>query len=195
MSITALQEHKRWWPRRTKTATACPTELQERYGDLIYAYAALRLGWGTEAEDITVEVFGAVYSRLHACPLPAAPGSAEDPARAYLLGIARRKVINVLRARSRRREVALPETLDFHQDGPESEFLQVEASLQLQRILATLRPDYQDALLLKYVEGLSLQEIGLILGKSAPQVGSLLQQAREAARRAGRGYFEDNNND
>lgn len=191
MSITATQEQRRWWERRTRAKALTPTELQERYGDAVYAYAALRLGAGPEAEDITLEVFGAVYARLHACPPPAPPDSPDDPARAYLIGIARRKVIDALRARTRRREVALPEGFEVAQPGPERGLLNEEASVHLKSVLAALRPDYQEALLLKYVEELTLHEIGLVLGKSATQVGSLLQQAREAARRVGRDYFED----
>jgi RNA polymerase sigma-70 factor, ECF subfamily len=177
-----------WWRRKDSAIAWTPTELQERYTDAVYGYVALRLGGGAEAEDATAETFVAVFTRLHACPSREAITESDDPMRAYLIGIARRKVADVLRLRERRRETPLCETLWV---APEQErgVLANEASARLTEILAQLRPDYREALLLKYTENLSLTEIGRVLGKSAAQVGSLLQQAREAARREGKDYF------
>jgi RNA polymerase sigma-70 factor, ECF subfamily len=177
-----------WWRRREPAAPWTPTELQERYTSAVYGYIALRLGAGVEAEDATAETFLAAFARLHACPSRATATDDNDPTRAYLIGIARRKIADTLRLRERRQESSLCETLAI---APEQErgVLEAEASERLQAILANLRPDYREALLLKYIEGRSLVEIGLVLGKSPAQVGSLLQQAREAARREGKDYF------
>ena len=177
-----------WWRRSAKAAPWTPTELQERYADAVYGYVALRLGAGVEAEDATAETFMAAFTRVHVCPNREGITQDNDPARAYLIGIARRKVADTLRLRERRQETVLCETL-FTEAEQERGLLAAEASGQLQKILAALRPDYREALLLKYVEGRSLAEIGLVLGRSSAQVGSLLQQAREAARREGRDYF------
>jgi RNA polymerase sigma-70 factor, ECF subfamily len=60
---------------------------------------------------------------------------------------------------------------------------------KLWEVLASLRPEQREVLQLKYMEELSLKEIGQVLGKSEAAVSSLLQRARAAALRAGRDYF------
>jgi RNA polymerase sigma-70 factor (ECF subfamily) len=177
-----------WWRRKASAVAWTLTELQERYTDAVYGYVALRLGVGAEAEDATAETFVAAFTRLHACPTREKITENDDPMRAYLIGIARRKVADILRLHERRQETPLSETLTSDATQ-EHGVLAAEASARLTEILAALRPDYREVLLLKYVEGHSLAEIGHVLKRSPTQVGSLLQQAREAARREGNDYF------
>lgn len=176
------------WPWQRASASEQPraesvdiAALQEAYTDLVYGYAFVRLRSHSEAEDVTVEVFTALHQ---------SPRKAAGMPRAYLLGIARRKVADQLRQRTRRKETVLDEmhpVPDASADG----LLAQEQSARLREVIDSLRPEYREALLLKYVEGLSLTEIGGVLGKSPAQVGSILQQAREAARKRGRTYFEE----
>jgi RNA polymerase sigma-70 factor, ECF subfamily len=169
------------WPWRRAEAVDIAA-LQAEFTDLVYGYAFVRLRSHAEAEDVTVEVFAAVLTGKR--------GASELP-RAYLLGIARRKVADRLRLRERRKETPLEETHALP-DASAQGLLEREAAAKLREVIDGLRPDYREALLLKYVEGLSLTEIGRVLGKTPAQVGSVLQQAREAARRRGRDYFEEN---
>ena len=127
-----------WWRRKEAAAPWTPRELQERYTDAIYGYIALRLGVGAEAEDATAETFVAAFTRLHACPTREAITEGDDPTRAYLIGIARRKVADTLRLRERRGETELCETLAIDAK-PEQEVLAEEARAQLREILASLR--------------------------------------------------------
>ena len=59
----------------------------------------------------------------------------------------------------------------------------------LRQILDLLPPLQKEALLLKYVEQLSLTEISLALGKSETAISQLLYRARQSARAHGRPYF------
>jgi RNA polymerase sigma-70 factor, ECF subfamily len=152
-----------------KRATPDPTTLREKHLAALLAYAQRRLGNRDDAEDVAAEVFGAVYATLHRCPAP-------DWERAWLFGIARHKVADALKKRRRRAEVPL-ETIT-EQAAP------LEKDTEMLAFLEALHPEWREALLLKYVEGLSLAEVGRVLGKSEKAVSSLLQRARAAAQQA-----------
>ena len=176
------------WSRPT-VQRLTPEALSARYLTGVLRYVAARVGAGPEAEDIAAEVFVAAYAGWKKCPAPAPEGSEHDPIRAWLFGIARRKVADVLRRRQRRPESPLSESTLA---APfEHGVLEEEATQQLHALLATLPDDQREALRLKYVEELSLVEIGLILKRSPAAVGTLLHRARTAARERGRTYFEE----
>ncbi|MGC4043133.1 MAG: sigma-70 family RNA polymerase sigma factor [Armatimonas sp.] len=127
------------WPWQRTIAATRPVDLaalQEAYTDLVYGYAFLRLRSHAEAEDITVEVFTALHQ---------SPEKAAELPRAYLLGIARRKVTDRLRLRTRRKETVLEDTHpvpDASADG----LLAQEAAAKLREVIDGLRPDYREAL-------------------------------------------------
>lgn len=176
------------WSRST-TQRLTPEALSARYLTVVLRYAAARLGAGPEAEDVATEVFVAAYAAWHRCPTPAPDSSEHDPVRAWLFGIARNKVADVLRRRQRRPEFPL---LESTLAAPfELGVLEEEEAQQLATLLASLPDDQREALRLKYIEELSLVEIGLILHRSPAAVGTLLHRARLAARERGRTYFEE----
>ena len=87
--------------------TSSAATLAERYQVEIFRYAVRRVSDSAEAEDITAEVFAAVLAQPHRVPRAATQTSDDDLTRAYLIGIARRKVTNTLRKRSRHPEEVL----------------------------------------------------------------------------------------
>ena len=177
-----------------KTAAPTADALVRRYREAVFAYAARRVAGFAEAEDVTAETFAAALAFLHRCPAtPAEVGDGPDPVRAWLLGIARRKVAAVCRKRARRRETPLDVSApDAPNARPEPSLLRGEASEAIRRIVDGLKPDQREVLLLKYVEELSLMEIGQVLGRSPQAVSSLLQRARAAAFQRGQDYFGSN---
>ncbi len=180
-----------FWKPRAVVASLSATDLQRRYLSTVFRYVAARIVGGTEAEDITADVFSAAFQRLGACPKPAATGD-DDPVRAWLFGIARRKLADAYRRRTRRPEVALDATVPASPHfAPEVQLLADEAAHTLRTILDTLPEMQREALRLKYVEELSLEEMGWVLGKSPGAVGQLLHRARQTVRLRGAGYFTD----
>jgi RNA polymerase sigma-70 factor (ECF subfamily) len=175
------------WKRSVRTALT-PTELAERYLRIVLAYVSSRLGAGAPAEDVTAEVFAAALGAFEKCPRTGLPGG-DDPVRAWLFGIARRKIADALRHRSRHPQGELDSETRSAADGPERVALDAEAAGQLRTILESLPDDQQEALRLKYVEELSLIEIGMVLRRSPAAVGTLLHRARAAARARGWHYF------
>ena len=181
---------KALWTATTAPGKIVPAELPERYLAFVLGYVTARLGIGPESEDITIAVFGEACAKPTRLPrTPATPGN--DPMRAYLVGMARRKVALVLRLRARRKEEPLG-THEHIADGtPESVALTAEAKAQLHQALQRLPELQREVLLLKYREELSLVEIGLALGKKPNAVGQLLHRAREAIRKDVGDYFND----
>jgi RNA polymerase sigma-70 factor (ECF subfamily) len=175
-------------------------ELQQRYLGAVLNYVAGRIGRSdvAEAEDITAEVFAAAFASRHRCPVPdaAAPSTAagdDDPARAWLFGIARRKIADSYRSRARRPQTTVPALSETHPapegQSPEPRFLADEAAQKLHAILSTLPDDQREALRLRYIDELSLGDIGRILGKSPNATGQLLHRARQSMRTRGADYF------
>jgi RNA polymerase sigma-70 factor, ECF subfamily len=171
--------------RRPFIRTACPlavadgelfTHLREAHLTAVFDFTRRRVPTCDDAEDVVAETFGAAFSCVARCP--------KDPSlhRAWLLGIARRKVADLLRKRYRQREVVLdilPECVD-PTPTPETRILRTEDAKALRRAVLALLQAQRDALLLRYTDGLSAAEISHVLGKSEAAVNSLLQRARSA---------------
>ncbi|MBC7805470.1 MAG: sigma-70 family RNA polymerase sigma factor [Akkermansiaceae bacterium] len=180
-----------FWKPRAAVAPLSATELQRRYLSTVFHYVSARIQGGTEAEDITADVFSSAFAALHSLPKRAATGD-DDPVRAWLFGIARRKVADAYRRRTRRPEEELQANMPAPpHDAPESQVLADEAAMTLQSILDALPEMQREALRLKYVEELSGEEMGWVLGKSPNAVGQLLHRARQAVRVRGADYFGD----
>ena len=168
--------------------------LYERHLDAVFGYVSRRVTSRAEAEDITAEVFGAAFGGL-------ARFKGESPL-AWLLGIARRKIADHLRRRKGRRETLTSELAGseeavnarLERNAPASSTpLQLverqEAHRHVRALMDALAGDQREALLLQYVEELSIVEIGVVMHRSPKAVNSLLQRARANIYKSGSGYF------
>lgn len=181
----------RFWKHKQAVVPVSAVALQARYREVLWRYAAARLGSTPEAEDAVAETFAAAFARIDRCPCP--PPSVEpdhDPVRAWLFAIARSKVMDCLRRSKRHAAAPLYESLVDTTPSPEAQTLTQEAAQALDALLDTLPTLQREALLLKYVDELSLVEIGLALGKSPNAVGQLLHRARLSLRERGSTYFQ-----
>lgn len=127
--------------------------------DDVFRYAFARTRNREEAEDIAIEV---VQSLPNPCR--------KDNLRVYMLGMARRKVADHFR---RRRAAPIHEADTTTRFDSRSD----DAAL-VGATLAMLSDEYREALTLKYIVGLSSQEIAELNGKSPTAIDSLLQRAR-----------------
>jgi RNA polymerase sigma-70 factor (ECF subfamily) len=147
-------------------ASTDPTQfapLYERYFPRIYAYCLRRLGSAQEAEDVTSQVF--------VCALSSLQDYRGGLVAAWLFRIARNAVLN--HCRDRRSHCSLDRAdLDPADTGPTpiERLVQVEEQQILRTLIATLPEDQQDLLALKLVAGLTSEEIGAVMGKSAGAV-------------------------
>jgi RNA polymerase sigma factor (sigma-70 family) len=169
-------------------------ELYERHLEDVFRYVLRRVPSVTDAEDITSEVFAAAAAGLSRF------GRRCEP-RLWLLGIARRKIADALRRRAVRRETLASElgggsgAADplwealVAVEGPEMALMRAEARRVVHELLAELHADQREAMLLRYMERLSIAEIAVVMGRSPGSVTGLLQRARETLFRRGRTYF------
>ena len=176
--------------------------LHERYLEDVYRYVLRHVSGIEAAEDITAEVFAAAaagLSRFRGQSLPYV----------WLLSIARRKIIDFRRRRTARPEMLASELADaaveaeavWEQvrsaagsaavEGPEAIVMRAEARRVARELLAQLNADQREAVLLQYVEGLSVAEIAAVMGRSPGAITSLLHRARATLYRRGRAYFLD----
>jgi RNA polymerase sigma-70 factor (ECF subfamily) len=135
--------------------------LYDRYQPAIYRFIVVKVGSREEAEDITHHVFLSAWQKVGTYKHQGHPFSS------WLYQIARNMVID--HYRSKRDDISL-DKLD-----PESSIIPAVAQsdlsmkLQLEKVHAAikeLKPDYQDVIILRFVEDLPLKETAAILKKS-----------------------------
>lgn len=149
--------------------------------DAVFRYARRRLPSDDEAEDAASETFAAAFAHL--------PKRFTIAPRAYLLGIARRKVADALRRRSRHPEVPLDELAERVGNAPQTNIERAERAQILREFVTSLPNAQREALLLFYLDDLPLVEIAAVLRRSPAAVNSLLQRARATIFARGKSYF------
>jgi len=169
-------------------------ELVETYKDKIYGFLYRMTGSREDASDLLQEVFLRVYNNLHAF---------DETMRfsPWIYRIAQNLAVDHLR--KRRNMVYLDEPtgeggdmywqLESPEPGPEAivEFEDFRGSLA--GALGNLPPIYKAVLLLRFVQGLSYEDIARSLDLPLTTVKTRLHRAREALRQSlvKQGYFEE----
>ena len=162
----------------------------------LYRYAFVRVGGDREtAEDLAATVFSRALTAIDSYSY------AGRPLLAWLYGIARNVVSEHRRDVSRRNAAglaraaratlralghssALPRLPEDRSESPaDSNPARFIESLDLREALARLTRDQREAILLRYVVGLSAREAGTVLGRSEGAVYSLQSRALAALRR------------
>ena len=165
------------------------SELYERHAGSIYGFLVRRLGNAAPAQDAYQEVFLRVHRARHTY-------DPRRPFRAWLFGIAHNLLTDTLRSRR-----AAPETASFDEsvataEGAEHPALEVasdsrspeeltlarQSTSALTRALAMLPSDEATVLILARLEGLSYDDIGSILGRSAAATKQLAYRALKRIR-------------
>lgn len=149
-----------------------PEELVEIFSDDVWRFVSSQVSRKEDAEDVVMEVFAtaiAKFSKLLAV----------DNQRQWLLTVAKNKALDCHRKRRRHAELPL-EGCEIAVEDPHPSEHQEAARKALQ----TLPHAERQALILKYVNGLTVPEVARVLRKSVPAANSLLQRARVALREA-----------
>jgi len=153
--------------------------LYEKYVQKIYNYIYYRTGNYNDAEDLTAKTFHRAMRHIPSYEQRGVPFSA------WLYRIAHNVVANWHRDRSRRKVIALDELVLHQQWRPSPEGL-VEADeekRELLRVIRRLPADRQLLLILKFVEGMSNEAIGQVMGRSEGAVKSLYHRTLLALRK------------
>jgi len=145
-------------------------QLYERYVDKIYNYMYYRTGSHYDAEDLTAKVF---YQALMHVKRYVERGL---PFSAWLYRIAHNLVANWYRSKNRQ-VINLDEmtasALQHPGEIPEKSFEHQDEQRLLLRLIRRLPEDRQQLVILKFVNQLSNQEIGQIMGRSEGAIKSL----------------------
>lgn len=154
-------------------AAAALLDGYERSLPQVYGYLVARCGSVAVAEDITSETFlGAVAAVKN--------GTAPVPTTAWLVGIARHKLVDHWR-RQEREQRKLTAVADLSEDteDPWDERLQIGRARE---VLDALAPHHRAALVLRYLDGLTVPEVSDHLGRTVHATEALLVRARRAFR-------------
>jgi len=163
-------------------------ELFERYAGRVYGFLVRRLGDVATAEDLHQEAF----LRLHRARDSYNP---ERPFRAWLFTIVHNLVNDSLRSQ-RRAPASVPfEALQspraeshvnlegqINDQSPERIFAARESTRALSRALSALPSDEATVLILARFEGLSYDDIGSVIGRSATATKQLAYRALKRVR-------------
>ena len=142
-----------------------------RYKDVVYRFAYRMTGSSPEAEDVVQDCFAALWKR------PDGFDPRRGELRAYLLGIARKKILKRWRVEERN-GVAESEPVCLPLD-----LVKVERSEAVAAAVQALPPLQREALVLAEYEELALDEIARLTDAELAAVKSRLHRARENLRR------------
>jgi RNA polymerase sigma-70 factor (ECF subfamily) len=149
------------------------TLLMTRYGDQVYRYAFAMTGDGHLAEEVRQQVFVEAYRDL-----PCFAGRA--PVRAWLLGIVRHRCLDATKASRRwslrfKNEPSVEHEIDASELGDQLDRQRIARLLE--DCLATLAPAAREAVLLRFQQELSYDEIAELTGD---RPGTLQQRVARA---------------
>lgn len=144
--------------------------------DEVYRYLVARCGNRAVAEDLTADTFLAAVGQIQR-------DGVEEVTTAWLIGIARHKLIDDWRRAARR---PATEPLDPDEpggtDGPGDTWDVVLDRQLVGDVLHELGPHHRSALALRYFDGLAVPEVAAHLGRTVEATETLLVRARRRFR-------------
>jgi RNA polymerase sigma-70 factor, ECF subfamily len=160
--------------------------LYDHYQAAIYRFIAVKVGSREEAEDITHHVFLSAWQKVNTYRPQGHPFSS------WLYQIARNAVIDHYRAR--KNDMSL-EKLDPESSLiPAVEHFDLGAKMEFEKIhraIGDLKPDYQDVIILRFIEDMSLKDTATALKKTEGAI-KLIQHRAVKELRKKVGAKEDN---
>ena len=153
--------------------------LYERYVDLVYRYVYVRVGSSHLAEDLTSETFIRALRRIDSFSW-----QGKDIA-AWFVTIARNLITDNVKSARFRMEVSTADMIDADRrvEGPENEVLAHLRDTALFEAIKALKPEQGECVVLRFLQGMSLAETALIIGKSEGAVKQLQLRAMRALHR------------
>lgn len=146
------------------------SEIYNQYIEKIYRFVFLRVNSVETAEDLTSETFVRLWDSLRG------EKDIENP-QAFIYKIARNLTIDFYRNKHKLNVVSTSSVkiIDPRIDLEEKANLNSELE-QVKKALSTLKDEYQEALILYYLEKVSVPEIADILGKSENAVRVMIHR-------------------
>lgn len=145
--------------------------LYEMYSNDVYRYAFATLGDSSEAHDVVQEVFIRAYRAINKFRY-------DSTAKTWIMTIARNYIFDILRKRRKDRQFVsqheMPDVGDQAHD--------VSVVIEVEEALAKLKNDYRQAVILRYIDNLSIRETASVLGWSEKKVQNTAHRAIQQLR-------------
>jgi len=155
-------------------------QIYEEYVDVVYRYVYVRCGSHHLAEDLTAETFVRALRRLDSFTW-----TGKDIA-AWFVTIARNLVVDHAKSSRFKLELTTGELLDADEaaDAPETEVLARMRDRRLLEAVHDLKPEQQECIVLRFLQGLTLAETAAVMGRKENAVKQLQLRAVRALHRA-----------
>ena len=158
--------------------TAVIGELYDLHQERIYRYIWSKVGNQQLAEDLTGEVFMRMVSSLPTYKV------GQTPFHAWLYQIARNLIVDTYRQEAHRQTEPLDNIVN-HQDGAVMVQTAVEQKLDIEQIheaLDLIDPIQREVIILRFMVGMSLQEVAFTIDKTVGAVKTLQHRGLKALR-------------
>ncbi len=147
-------------------------DLYDFYHSQIYRFVFLKVGRREEAEDLTHQVFMNAWTNIKKYKHQGHPFSS------WLYRIARNQVID--HYRTRRGEYSLEGMESDYFVAPIAAHFDLGNKMEMERVMRAmkeLKPEYQDVIIMRFIEDLSVKEVASTVGKSEGAVKLLQHKA------------------
>jgi RNA polymerase sigma-70 factor (ECF subfamily) len=148
------------------------------YAKSIFRFCVLRLNDTTLAEDITEETFVRIWKLI-------SEEKKIDNEKSFVYLIARGLIVDYYRSAKNKKDVSIEKyNFDFSYD--ESIVDRVDLQQQIEEVYAKLKKikkEYQEIIVLHYVEDLKIAEVAKVLGKTENSTRVLLHRALAAVKK------------
>lgn len=151
-------------------------KLYDTFLDTIYRFVYVRVGKREDAEDITEQIFVSMFTAIGRYV------KTNVPFEAWMYRIARNKVIDYYR--NHKLHVQLEEAAEVADTRPlpEEQTALVLSKEAVMKSVSKLPHQYQEILILKYIEDKSNKEISAVLAKPVAHIRVLQHRAIQALR-------------
>lgn len=150
--------------------------LYDHYHPAIYRFVALKVGRREDAEDITHQVFLKAWAGI------AQYQGRGFPFSSWLYRIARNHVVDFYRSKREVVDIDDVEPYLFADSGIQDAVDIKVAVERVERAMRTLRNDYQDVLILRFIEERSLEETATALDRTVGAIKVLQHRALKSLR-------------
>ncbi len=152
------------------------SKIYDQYIEKIYRFIFLKVDSKEIAEDLTSETFLRAWEVFKNQKI--------ENISAFLYQTAKNLIVDFYREREKTKIVSL-KTNNFVNDSHQNFEQKIKLSFDLERIkkaLKELNEDYQNAIIWRYIDGLSIREVAKLLNKTEGATRVLLHRALEALR-------------
>lgn len=146
--------------------------LYDHYHAMIYRFVLVKVGRREDAEDITHQVFISAWQNIKTY------AHRGNPFSSWLYRIARNQVIDHYRAKKNDTSLEKIDPEDFVSSSNAQFELSMKMELEkVRRGIAKLKPEYQDIIILRFIEDLPLKEVAEIVEKTEGAVKLMQHRA------------------